>query len=95
MNKISKISSEDADDDMVKSLVCKKAQGAFFPWESPGTRGRVSFQREMFEGTLLSLWFQIEMFEGTLLRMGVSPGPEGREQASQVNARSHVQVKGQ
>ena len=81
MNKISKISSEDADDDMVKSLVCKKAQGAFFPWESPGTRGRVSFQREMFEGTLL--------------RMGVSPGPEGREQASQVNARSHVQVKGQ
>ena len=43
----------------------------------------------------VGLRFQIEMFEGTLLRMGVSPGPEGGEQASQVNARSLVQVEGQ
>ena len=43
----------------------------------------------------VGLRFQIEMFEGTLLRMGVSPGPEGGKPASQVNARSLVQVKGQ
>ena len=41
MNKISKISSEDADDDMVKPLVCKKARGIMGK-ESPGTRGWVS-----------------------------------------------------
>ena len=39
MSKISKMSLEDADDDMVKSLVCKKARGVMGK-ESPGTRGQ-------------------------------------------------------